>query len=83
MPPLCSRCRTRRASLKGYPSPDELQAAAKAGDTSHSRDAAGNVSFWIGIRPEQVPLLCTTCGAVYEAEVEGRVMRPLSPEPSG
>ena len=83
MPPLCSRCGTRRASLKGYPSRDELQATAEAGDTGHSRDAAGNVSYWIRIRPEQVSLLCSTCGAVYEGEVEGRVMRPLSPESSG
>jgi hypothetical protein len=83
MPQLCTRCGNEPARFQGYPSPDELQAAAQPEDTGHSRDAVGNTSYWIRIRPEQIELLCEACRTAFEAEADGRRARPLAPEASG
>jgi hypothetical protein len=83
MPPLCTRCGNGPARFQGYPSPDELQAAARPEDTGHRRDEAGNLSYWIRVRPEQIELLCDACRTTFESEAAGRHARPFAPEAQG
>jgi len=80
MSPLCSRCGTQQACFRGYPSGEELQAAARPEDTGHRINAEGNMSYFIRIRPDQIELLCERCRPAFEAEAEGRSVRPLAPE---
>jgi hypothetical protein len=80
MPQLGTRCGNEPAGFQGYPSPDELQAAARPDETGHRRDEAGNIAHWIRVRPEQIELRCDACRIALETEAEGRRARPLAPE---
>lgn len=80
-PQFCHRCGLAPAVLKGFPSPDELQASAREEDMGHDRDAAGNPSVWIRVRPSQITFLCAGCAIGFVDECDGRGVQQIPVEP--